>query len=110
MSFYPLNPRWNRSVDVICGISMVFCLSYGILINDFGPQEHIFSTPRRYLLPKVDSFFGLTEQQIIDMKIDENAENYIKTFSKDKRHEELARKYNIDIKKELQSSKDTKTS
>jgi len=35
-----------------------------LLFADFGTQEHVFSPVHRYFVPKIDRFFGITEEEV----------------------------------------------
>lgn len=35
-----------------------------VLAADFGSQENCFSPARRFLYPRIDHFFGITEEEV----------------------------------------------
>jgi hypothetical protein len=61
--FNPANPRFRRGTVLLSTLS---CSVVGlhILLADFGSQEHVFSPVQRAMLPKIDAFFNVTEEDI----------------------------------------------
>ena len=64
LNFHPGNPRFRRFVmltSVVCSSSVgVMC----VVAGDFGSQENCFSPLRRFLNPRIDAFFGVTEEEV----------------------------------------------
>ncbi|KAF8322628.1 hypothetical protein DL93DRAFT_2071506 [Clavulina sp. PMI_390] len=54
--------RIQRASSIITTLSVVFLTGYGIFVADFGPHEHVFSAPRRWLDRQKASFFQLSEE------------------------------------------------
>jgi hypothetical protein len=64
LNFHPGNPRFRRFVMLtsVVGSSTVGFMC--IIAGDFGSQENCFSPIRRFLNPRIDSFFGITEEEV----------------------------------------------
>ena len=57
----PANPRYRRATVLMTYVSCTF-IGVHIVLSDFGTQEHIFSPVQRFLIPKIDSLFGVDEK------------------------------------------------
>lgn len=47
-------------------ISVYACTFVGVhvVMGDFGSQEHVFTPVQKWVLPRVDALFGITEDDI----------------------------------------------
>ena len=47
-------------------LSVYACTFVGmhVVMGDFGKQEHVFTPVQRWVLPRVDALFGITEEEI----------------------------------------------
>lgn len=61
--FNPNSPQFRRGV-FITSVYSVTIVGTHLLFADFGTQEHIFSPIQRYFIPKIDAFFGVTDEEI----------------------------------------------
>jgi hypothetical protein len=70
--FNPANPRFRRGVTIFSAFSCTVVATH-IVMADFGSQEHIFSPVQRYIIPRVDEFFEVTEEEIVRSKLDRSS-------------------------------------
>jgi hypothetical protein len=61
--FNPASPRFRRGVQLLSIYSCTLVAAH-VVIADFGTQEHIFSPIQRVLFPRIDAYFGITEDEI----------------------------------------------
>jgi hypothetical protein len=61
--FNPANPQFRRGV-LLASIVGSSAVGFNILLTDFGSQEHVFSAAHRFLNPKIDALFGVTEEHL----------------------------------------------
>ena len=61
--FNPANPRFRRGVMLLSTVSCTV-VAVHILMADFGSQEHVFSPLQRYMIPRIDAFFDITQADI----------------------------------------------
>ena len=61
--FNPANPQFRRGVFLLSVVGSV-AVGTNILLTDFGAQEHVFSPVHRFLNPRVDALFGVTEEEL----------------------------------------------
>jgi hypothetical protein len=61
--FNPANPRFRRGVHIISIYACTF-VGAGVLIGDFGTQEHVFSPAQRFLVPRIDKYFAVTKEEL----------------------------------------------
>ena len=61
--FNPANPRFRRGVMLLSTVSCTV-VAVHIVMADFGSQEHVFSPVQRYLIPRIDAFFDITQADI----------------------------------------------
>ena len=69
MFFNPGNPRYRRGVFLFSVVASSLCGAH-IVLADFGAQDHVFTPIQKYLIPKIDSFFGLTVEDILKPELD----------------------------------------
>jgi hypothetical protein len=61
--FNPANPYYRRGVYLTACFFGSLSVVNGVL-SDYGRQEHVFSPVQRYLCPKIDWFFGVSEEDL----------------------------------------------
>ena len=61
--FHPNNPQYRRGVKLL-GIGLTSFAAFNVIIADFGPHEHVFSSVHRYLFPKIDRLLNITQDDI----------------------------------------------
>ena len=61
--FHPNNPQYRRGVKLLC-IGLTSFAAFNVIIADFGPHEHVFSSVHRYLFPKIDRLLNITQDDI----------------------------------------------
>ena len=47
-------------------LSVYACTFVGahVIMGDFGKQEHVFTPMQRWVIPRMDAVFGITEEEI----------------------------------------------
>ena len=65
--FNPGSPRFRRGTVIL---STIACTVVGahVVMADFGTQKHIFTPIQAIITPKIDAFFGITEDEIKNYK------------------------------------------
>lgn len=67
MSFFnPASPRYQRGI-ILTSFFSCSLASLHILLSDFGSQEHVFSPIQRFLIPQIDSFFQVSDNEFKEM-------------------------------------------
>ena len=64
LNFHPGNPRFRRFVKIVSVVSTSMVGFLCVIAADFGSQENCFSPIRRYMNPRIDHFFGVTEEDV----------------------------------------------
>jgi hypothetical protein len=61
--FNPGSPRFRRGVIILSAYACTFVGGH-VIMADFGKQEHVFSSLQRFVIPRINSLFGVTEDEI----------------------------------------------
>ncbi len=61
--FNPGSPRFRRGVMLLSVYACTFVGAH-VVMGDFGKQEHVFTPVQKWILPRIDALFGITEEEI----------------------------------------------
>ena len=61
--FNPQSPHYRRGI-LLASIYVCSFSGLGMILSDFGKQDHVFTAVQKRLFPKVDKLFGVTDQDI----------------------------------------------
>jgi len=61
--FNPASPYFRRGVFIL-SVYATTLVGGQLLLADYGTQEHVFSPVQRFLVPKIDDFFGVADEEI----------------------------------------------
>ena len=61
--FNPGSPRFRRGVIVLSAWACSFVGAH-VVMADFGKQEHVFSGLQRFVKPRIDNLFGVTDDEV----------------------------------------------
>ncbi|EIM86016.1 uncharacterized protein STEHIDRAFT_169029 [Stereum hirsutum FP-91666 SS1] len=64
----PVKPRLVTISNTLRWILIPGVLGYAVFVYDFGPQDHVFRPPRRWLQTQIDAFWTLSpaEQKLLN--------------------------------------------
>ncbi len=84
--FNPGSPRFRRGVILLSAYACSFAGAH-VVMADFGKQEHVFSGVQRFLIPRIDQLFGVTESEIKNYvaPVREKTEQFIRLKKVDKK-------------------------
>lgn len=62
--FRPYDPQYQRRVKVLSAAVCTFAVGQTLMM-DHGSQDHIYAPIQKYLYRKIDSFYGITKEELL---------------------------------------------